>query len=206
MKKSNKILSSVAEINKRRGDEWLIRQIEIHHPSDNKMFAKRLYQELDDIIKSLEETAHLRDNDSEDKLTSDIVLLLRQTGYEASHDKDTRGHVDMRVEKNSFIWIGEAKIHRSYDWLLEGLKQLLTRYSTGKEDGFGLLIYIRNANAKAVMEEWRKRLEKGNECNLKETNDGLEKLTFWSLHQHEGSGLDISTKHIGVSLYYNPKK
>ena len=132
--------------------------------------------------------------------------MLRQTGYDASHDKDHRGHPDFCVTSMDYLWLGEAKIHKSYDWLLDGLKQLHTRYSTGREDGSGLLIYIKNANAKAAMDEWRKRLEDSKECNLKETNDGQEKLTFWSLHQHEGSGSDIQTKHIGISLYYNPEK
>lgn len=33
------------------------------------------------------------------------------------------------------------------------------------------------------MDEWRSRLEEGKDCNLKETNDGSEKLTFMSIHQ-----------------------
>ncbi len=37
-----------------------------------------------------------------------------------------------------------------------------------------------------------------------EDADKTEKLVFWSIHTHEGSGLDIRTKHLGVSLYHNP--
>jgi hypothetical protein len=66
--------------------------------------------------------------------------------------------------------------------------------------------YIRGSNAKAVLEEWRRRLVEGNECNLKRTEDAdkTENLVFWSIHTHEGSGLEIRTKHLGVSLYHKP--
>jgi hypothetical protein len=59
---------------------------------------------------------------------------------------------------------------------------------------------------KAVLDEWRRRLENGNECNLKGTEDAQqpEKLAFWSIHAHEGSGLELRTKHLGVSLFHNP--
>jgi hypothetical protein len=104
------------------------------------------------------------------------------------------------------VWLGEAKIHDGYDWLLKGLKQLLGRYTTGRENGSGLLVYIKGSNAQAVLDEWRRRLELGNECNLKGTEDPdeTERLTFWSIHTHEGSGLEIRTKHLGVCLYHRP--
>lgn len=207
MKQSQKVLSSIRKICERRGTEWLIRVIEIIVPPKGDVFINRLYQEISNIVRHIEQSAQYRQNDSEDRITIDIVGLLRQSGYDATHDTDSRGHVDIRVNNDNFVWLGEAKIHKSYNWLLEGLKQLHTRYLTGREDGSGLLIYfIKTANAKSVMAEWRKRLEAGNECNLKETNDDVEKLTFWSIHQHEGSGLDVRTKHIGISLYYKPKK
>jgi len=110
------------------------------------------------------------------------------------------------VAQQSFVWLGEAKIQRDYDWLLKGLKQLLDRYSTGREDGSGLLIYIKGKNANGVLEEWRRRLQAGGDCGLINTEDIAEpeKLAFWSIHEHQGSGLEIRTKHIGVSLYHKP--
>jgi hypothetical protein len=201
-----KILSSINSIIERRGAEWLTRVLEIIHPSQRDIFLDRLYQEISSIVRYIEQTAQYRQKDTEDRTTIEIVGMLRQSGYDASHDKDHRGHPDFCVESLDYIWLGEAKIHRDYDWLIDGLKQLHKRYSTGLEDGSGILIYIYGMNAKAVMDEWRERLEARNECNLKQTNDGQEKLTFWSLHQHTGSGLDLQTKHIGISLYYNPEK
>jgi len=206
MMQSRKMISSIKSIIERRGGEWLTRAIEIIHPSQRDIFLDRLYQEISSVIRYIEQTAKHRQKDTEHRITIEIVGMLRRAGYDASHDKDHRGHSDFCVESMDYLWFGEAKIHRGYDWLLYGLKQLHKRYSTGREDGSGIRIYIFGKNAKAVMDEWRKRLEVGNECNLKQTNDGQEKLTFWSLHQHTGSGLDLQTKHIGISLYYNPEK
>ena len=201
-----KLHSSLNSIIKRQGEDWLIKRMEITAPGSGDIFISRLYKELADIVRDIEETAHYRQDDLEDRITSEIVIMLHRAGFEATHDTDSRGHIDIRVKNKTFVWLGEAKIHRDYDWLLDGLKQLHTRYTTGKEDGSGLLIYIKVANAKSVMDEWRRRLENGNECGLKKTEDNNEKLTFWSIHQHTSSGLDIHTKHIGVSLYYKPEK
>ena len=206
MQESNKSIFTIEQIIERHGTEWFQRHIEIAYPLSGEIFVSRLYAEIENIVRMLEQTAHLRQDDKEDRITLDVIHLLCQAGYDASHDTDSRGHVDILVRNKTFVWLGEAKIHGSYDWLLDGLKQLQTRYLTGREEGSGILIYIKGPNAKKVMDEWRKRLVAGSECNLKKTSDEPEKLTFWSVHQHEGSGLDISTKHIGVSLFYKPQK
>ena len=204
MMKTQKVLSSIKNICERRGIGWLIRAIEIICPPTGDVFIDRLYQEISNIILIIEQSAQYRQNDPEDRITIDIVGLLRQTGYNATHDPDYRGHPDIRVSNDNFVWLGEAKIHNSYEWLMDGLKQLHTRYMTGRENGSGILIYIFGSNAKNVIDEWRKRLTESNECNLMNTVDCEENLTFWSIHRHESSGLDVKTKHIGISLYFNP--
>jgi hypothetical protein len=198
---------TVGEYRRRYGDDELVRVVEIAHPSTGEIFVKRLYKELDAVIDEIERTAALRQKDGEDHITSDIVLGLRRAGYNATHDAYSKGHADIKVAQDEFVWLGEAKIHDGYDYLLKGLKQLLSRYATGREKGSGLLVYIKGGNASAVLDEWRHRLEKGKECNLKGTEDAdkAEKLVFWSIHTHKGSGLEIRTKHLGVSLYFRPE-
>jgi hypothetical protein len=197
---------TLGEYCRRYGEEDLIRTMEIRHPDSSDTFLKRLYKELNAIIDSLERTASFRQNDGEDRLTIDVVSSLRQAGYQATHDEYSKGHADISVTQDSYKWLGEAKIHKDYAWLVEGLKQLQKRYATGREAGSGLLIYIKGSNAQAVLDEWRRRLEMSKECNLKSTEDTdkTEKLAFWSIHNHEGSGLEVQTKHLGISLYHNP--
>jgi len=195
--------SRLDRITQRHGDDWLIRQIEIKFPDGGQMFLIRLYTEMKRIVEHLESTAQDKQDDSEDKLTRYVVGLLNQTGYQATHDQDQKGHTDLLVSSAGFKWLGEAKLHRDYDWLFHGLDQLQT-YATGREAGYGLLVYLRVQNAKAVMEEWRTRLSGSTNSHLKSINDGDEPLSFWSIHQHESSGADMNTKHIGVSMYYQP--
>lgn len=151
---------------KQHGDADLVRVIEIRHPASGAVFVDRLYKELDTVIRDLEESSSVRQQDEEDRITVDIVAQLRRAGYDASHDTYTKGHVDIRVAQDSFVWLGEGKIHRDYDWLFKGMNQLLGRYTTGREEGAGILIYIKGKNAKAVLEEWRKRLVLGHPCGL----------------------------------------
>ena len=193
-------------ITQRHGDGWLIRQFEINFPTNAEEFVSRLYAEIKRIVEHLESTAHDKQDDGEDKLTRYVVGLLNQTGYQATHDQDQKGHTDLIVCSGDYKWLSEAKRHSDYDWLFHGLQQLQT-YATGREAGYGLLIYIFNQNASAVMDEWRRRLTQSENNHTKciKDGDGNESLTFWSIHEHQASGTDMNTKHIGVSLYCQPR-
>lgn len=198
--------NTLGDYTRRHGEDGFYRVMEIQHPSSSREFLDRLYQELNVIIRNLERTSAVRQNDGEDRITLDIVLLLHQAGYNVTHDGYVNGHADISVTQDEFMWIGEAKVHDEYEWLFKGLRQLLNRYATGRADGSGLLIYIKGQNASQVLAEWRQRLVAAGECALKFTEDAdsTERLVFWSTHTHASSGLDIKTKHLGVSLYFNP--
>jgi hypothetical protein len=197
---------TIGEYCRRYGEDGFRRVMEIQHPDSSEIFLKRLYTELNAIIDDLERSAPYRQRDGEDRITIDVVSNLRRAGYQATHDEFSKGHTDITVTQDSYKWLGEAKIHNGYAWLLEGLKQLLGRYATGREAGSGLLIYITGSNAQAVLDEWRRRLEENKDCDLVCTEDAEkeEKLVFWSAHTHKGSGLEVRTKHLGVSIYHQP--
>jgi hypothetical protein len=157
MTKRENLSSTLQEIISRHGQNWLVRCIEVNYPRSGEIFLRRLYKELRSVVEELESSAHDKQYDSEDKLTRYVVAMLRQTGYQATHDEDQKGHTDLMVSSVGFKWLGEAKRHNDYEWLFHGLQQLQT-YATGREAGYGLLIYIFNQNASAVMDEWRRRL------------------------------------------------
>ncbi|MBD3308163.1 hypothetical protein GF339_17095 [candidate division KSB3 bacterium] len=199
-------LASLKHLIRRQGIDWLQASVEILAPPDETTFITRLYREIEQILRRFEETANLRQKDLENRLNTDLVLLLRQRGYNALREEDQRGHTDILVCQDQYRWLGEGKIHRAYKDLFKGLRQLHTRYTTGRERHIGLIIYILNQNAKQVMRTWRKYLDKYLACGLKETGDDPENaLAFWSVHQHKGSGLELFTKHIGVALFYAPE-
>ncbi|MBW4597639.1 MAG: hypothetical protein KME46_33245 [Brasilonema angustatum HA4187-MV1] len=170
-------------------------------------FIKELYETIDRIIFYKEENPELYKEDTEDRITIDIKNNLCLLGYNASHEMKIGGHADLVVKRNEFLWIGEAKIHSSYNYLWEGFLQLTTRYSTGdcnQKDG-GLLIYIRNENAKNIMDTWKNHLSSKKLPNYSFNPCLKRKLAFFSNHTHERTGELFRVRHMGITLYFNPK-
>ena len=182
--------------------EELLNLLKKEKPKNEEEFIELLYKDLESIIVCIERGANYRSEDSEDRITLDIINMLEQKAYDVSHDEDQRGHVDIIVKKNSYIWIAEAKLHRDYQWLIKGIGQL-QRYNTGKIINTGLLIYIKNKNAKKIINEWKTVICKNSVCNFKKIieEDSIN-LRFISIHEHDGSGLDIKIKHFPVLLHY----
>ena len=204
---SQQFISTLKAYTDRHGRGDVLRTMEVKHPSSASVFVERLYRELNAIVREIEQFADLHEGDGEEKLTINIVRQLCRAGYSASHDTYSKGHPDIRIVQDAYTWLGECKVHNAYDWLFDGLKQLYEKYSTGNEEGFGLLIYIQGKDAQAILDEWRSRLTADGTCGLKTTKDGAkgDKLCFWSVHKHAVTGFDVETKHIGVALFVHPK-
>ena len=171
-------------------------------------FISVLYDDIDKIVARMEENPELRKDDGEDRLTIEIINQLCAMGYDASHETKIGGHADLVVKNQTkgWIWIGEAKIHNGYAWLLKGFNQLTTRYSTGNDNNCqgGLLIYIRNIDAKNVMNKWQ--------THLKENIEGIKimpcpnnSLSFYSTHNHQRTGLEFKVRHIPLVLSFKPQ-
>jgi hypothetical protein len=170
-------------------------------------FVEIFYADIDRIISQIQENPELRHNDSEDRLTIEIKGLLCCLGYNASHDSKIGGHADLVVRKNNFIWIGEAKIHSSYDYLWQGFQQLSTRYSIGdsnQRDG-GILIYIRSKNTESILQKWRAHLLSKNLAGYACSPCQMRPISFFSVHTHERSGREFKVRHMPVILHFDPK-
>ena len=175
--------------------------------TDYDGFINILYFDIDKIIFQIEENPELRQDDKEDRLTIDIKNQLCCMGYNASHDTKIGGHADLVVKKGNFTWIGEAKIHSSYNYLWEGFLQLTTRYSTGncnQRDG-GIFIYIRNKDASSIIEKWKTHLLSKELPNYTYKASKNGELSFFSTHKHQGSGKDFKIRHMPVMLYFQPQ-
>ena len=171
-------------------------------------FCSMLYIDLEQTISLIEKNASLHQKDSEDRLSIEIINILTGFGFIAKHDEFINGHSDIVVTYKNFMWIGEAKIHCTYDYLMEGFVQLCDRYSTGNEDDCegGLLFYVKGNNTLSVVEKWKETLLAANIQGLSVTQCKTRSLlSFYSVHTHPKSGLPYKVRHIGVILGFDPK-
>ena len=171
-------------------------------------FIEMLYIDLETIIRMLERAAALRQKDGEDRLSSEIINIFDGLGYQSSHDPFINGHSDIVVAFKEYTWIGEAKIHKDYNYLVEGFKQLCTRYSTGSEDDNqgALIFYVKGNNALDVVTNWKDHLQKETFKNLSISDcSSKKKLSFFSTHTHDKSGLDYKVRHLAIILGFDPQ-
>ncbi|NEO83839.1 MAG: hypothetical protein F6J87_06190 [Spirulina sp. SIO3F2] len=174
-------------------------------------FIECLYKDVDTIVGIMQEDPGVRQNDSEDRLSSEILASLRSMGYQAERDATVGGHCDLvirrKIDGSQCIWLGEAKkFSSSYVHLLEGFHQLFTRYSTGDDNQTegGIIIYYLKKDTRTMMQKWKDKLNeavdvKRFECCPKKTN------AFYSFHEHPRSGLLFKVRHIPVNLHFDPQ-
>jgi hypothetical protein len=166
-------------------------------------FIEQLYADIDESIYELQATRELRQNDSEDRISLDILVGLKRHGYNATHDSKTGGHVDLSVRLGPHSWIGEAKKDGNFH---EGFLQLTSRYvqASGNyaHDQGGLLFYmVKTADALRKLNTWRAQLTSDDHfCTDCRTN----RLAFYSTHKLEGSGTDFKVRSMFISLYHRP--
>ena len=169
---------------------------------------RNLYKDIDKVISQIQENPELRQKDTEDRLTIDIVNSLHNLGYDVSHETKIGGHADIVVKKNDFLWLGEAKIYKDNNNLWEGFQQLLTRYPTGdsNQENGGLLIYIRaQKDASSIMQKWQKYLLGQSLPDFSSRPCKMRSLAFISTHKHERSGQAFHVRHMPVMLHFDPK-
>ncbi|MDF0579711.1 hypothetical protein [Bradyrhizobium yuanmingense] len=171
-------------------------------------FSRLVNKAIDLSLVTMAENPELRKDRSEDELTIELVNLLRQLTFEASHEAKVGGHCDISVRgPNSYLWLGEAKKHnKGNPWLLQGFQQLNTRYSTGigQHNEGALIIYLYKPNALKQMEAWKEHLQNSID-QLVASACPESALAFVSTHPHDRTGLPYTVRHVPLSLYFKPK-
>jgi hypothetical protein len=172
----------------------------------SEAFLATLYTDVVVCIRELEDQAHRYHCDDEEKLTNYLAVQLRRLDYSAECEKDQRGHVDLSVQCHAcdVAWKAEAKIHKDYGTNEEGLKQLLDRYNSGRDDRAGFLLYLKVKNAVSVVDEWRSRISDTPLCGATRCEDAPNGwLGFVSIHDHS-VGRELAVTHFPTHLYYEP--
>ena len=138
-------------------------------------------------------------------LTGALAMALSIPGLTLTQEEHSNGHVDVTIVADHCVplrrKLGEAKIYRGLAYHLDGLDQLLNRYSTGRE-GRGLLIeYFRTRDIAGLVEQLRKDMDATHPYGQKiNTADHVHKWSFLSMHSHS-SGEAVEVAHVGCNLY-----
>lgn len=146
---------------------------------------------------------------NEEGLSAVFAAFLTIPGLSVTQESNSNGHVDLTIEADHChpvrTKLVEAKIYDGPEYHLKGLRQLIERYSTGRE-GRGLLItYVRNKNISSLVLKLRQKMDKDYPLNQKDKTKELGmKWSFLSIHVHS-SGQDVEVSHVGCNLHISPK-
>lgn len=203
------------------GAKWLggnnflqkaIRRAQAFDGNDYQKFVDVLYEDLDAILHGFQANPQSYQSNSEDVTTHIVVMNLNQIGYNASHNKQSGGNVDLTVQSSANLgahsWIGEAKIYKSIADPREGFLQLSSRYKPASgnynHNCQGLLLYIYRPNCLGLMSDWRSELSTKLHQNCGQSDDDFKNpFAFNSEYIHD-SGLKLYVRHVGVNLHFHP--
>ncbi len=174
-----------------------------------EVFVSQLNEDIDEGIQQIERSRHLLVDAGEDLITNQLVTFLNGRYYDAEHDTQHGGHVDIIVKHQfgRFEWLGEAKLWKGPAYIAGGWGQLNTRYSTGTvgDNHGGMLLYIKQPDAKSKLDSWKLHIEEEQEFSKSQIDEHNE-LRLNTTHTHPSSGLDYHVRHMAVVLNHANSK
>jgi hypothetical protein len=184
-----------------------IRTIFDSHVSEDD-FNNALESWIVDAIARLEE--NVKDFDpnhqmSENGLSSVLASEIRMPGIKVSREENSNGHVDLTIEVESSLSdrkrLGEAKIWKGPVHHLEGLDQLLNRYSTGRCNSGFMFAYVREAKIKEKFKSLKDKMDVEKPCEQTENcqDHPFAKWALVSKHEHR-SGETLRVVHFGCNF------
>lgn len=176
--------------------------------ANKEIFVEQLYKDIDDAIHILETQKHMYQKAmwGEDELTSVIITFLKGRSYDAEHDTQHGGHVDIIVKHQygKFEWIGEAKLWDGPAYIYDGWIQLNERYGSGtvRDDHGGIIIYVKIKNSADKLGDWQTHLL-SKITDVAITPDATNSLRFSSSTAHPATARPYKVRHMAVSLFHH---
>ena len=160
---------------------------------------------LGKAIASLEEDKKNFSKLGEDALSGVLAKALSIPGLTVTRETHSNGHVDLTIEADHCVparkKLGEAKIWNGPKYHVKGLRQLLGRYTTGREGRGILIVYVRTMNIAGLFIKLRNKMD--SDFPMKQKGKTLEhtmKWSFLSTHAHD-CGEVLQVGHIGCNLF-----
>jgi hypothetical protein len=141
-------------------------------------------------------------------LSGCLAAALSMPGLSVTQEAHSNGHVDITIDADHCVparrKLGEAKIYNGPEYHVQGLGQLLRRYTTGREGRGLLIVYVRMKDIAGLIKKIRQKMDSEHPCDQQgDTVDHTFKWSFLSKHAHScGDVLDVN--HVGCNLYSAP--
>ncbi|MBI5634010.1 MAG: hypothetical protein HZA15_11090 [Nitrospirae bacterium] len=198
---NNDSAKDLIDLIKRRAPEYL----DLLTAQTDADFEAAFDARLDRALIDLENNKMNFNKLDEEGLSAVLASALSCPGLSVTQETNSNGHVDITIEADHCFparrKLGEAKIYDGPEYHVKGLKQLLGRYTTGREGRGVLIIYVRKKDIAGIVNKLRQRMDEVLPMNQKgKTKEHVLKWSFISTHKHS-SGEDLDVGHIGCNLY-----
>ena len=141
-------------------------------------------------------------------LTATLASALRAPGLVVHQETHSNGHVDLTIEVPHCMparrILAEAKKYNGPSYHIDGLRQLLRRYTTGRESRGLVIVYFTLSGISDAVQ--RVRVEMDLKLPLDQqgpTTPHVLKWSFLSVHKHS-SGEHLEIGHIGCNMFVDP--
>lgn len=190
--------------------ERLFGLLEAHNPNivdllrarTEEAFVEATEGAIDRAIRTIESGAKQYSSLDERGLSQLLADFLNLAGYQATPERNNNGHVDVVVEHafgRRWKYLGECKVHRGYQYHIDGCEQLLG-YCTGRELRAFCMDFFDKAGAFEKMQKLRAEIDANRSLAQNSASDDHEILgAFVTSHRHT-SGSDVEILHLGCSV------
>jgi hypothetical protein len=183
------------------------------NPELLKILCSRTDEEFDEGLEGILEQAadHLEKNAThltqlgEETISAFLVAYLCSPGLRAIQEAHSNGHVDITIEAEHAPplrrRLGEAKIYSGPTYHVQGLKQLIDRYTTGREGSGFIVEYVKNPKIKELVTKVRSHMDSNKPCSQDGTSQNHRiRWAFTTKHQHS-SGEFLRVLHLNCNLH-----
>jgi hypothetical protein len=189
------------ELMRRKAPEYL----DLLTADEDTDFEKSFDVIMEKAVSGLEANSKSFSTLDEVGLSGALALAINMPGLTVLQEGHSNGHVDLTVVADHCYparkKLGEAKIWGGSRYHMEGLGQLLNRYTTGREGRGFLIAYVKQKNIKGLIEKLRERMDVDRPCKQKgQTMNHTLRWSFLSVHAHT-CGEELQVGHIGCNLY-----
>jgi hypothetical protein len=182
------------------------------YPGFMKIVASQTDEQFDEGLEGILEMAadHLEKNANhltplnEEAISAFLVAYLNMPGLRATQEAHSNGHVDITIEAEHAPplrrRLGEAKIYNGPAYHVEGLQQLINRYTTGREGSGLVLEYVKQQGIRNLVDKIRSHMDLEKPCGQDGSSQNHRiRWAFTTNHQHR-SGEVLRVLHLNCNL------